>query len=191
MSLTFPISALLAAALPVIFGAFLEGFPSPIKLAGFACALAAVWMIAQDESEKTQLMRLSDLRPPLFSGLCFGLYFIIMHQAGDETILWPMIASRSGGTLILLIFVLARRESWQVTPSAWPLIGLNAVLDVGGNAFYILAGQAGRLDVAAVLGSLYPGGTVILAWLILKERINFLQKLGILVALAAIVLMTI
>jgi drug/metabolite transporter (DMT)-like permease len=128
---------------------------------------------------------------PLFSGFCFGLYFIIMHQASDETILWPMIASRSGGMLALLVFVFVRRESWQVTRSAWSLIAMNAVLDVGGNAFYILAGQAGRLDVAAVLGSLYPGATVILAGLILKERINLLQKLGILAALVAIVLMTV
>jgi uncharacterized membrane protein len=101
-----------------------------------------------------------------------------------------MIASRSGGTVILFVFMLVRRESWQVASYNWPLIVLNAVLDVGGNAFYILAGQAGRLDVAAVLGSLYPGGTVILAWLILKEKINTLQKVGILVALIAIVLMT-
>ncbi len=191
MSITMPVSAVLAAALPVIVGAFIEGLPPLAKFAGFACALAAVWMVAQDDSEKTQLMRLSDLRLPLFSGLCFGLYFIIMHQASNETILWPMIASRSGGTLILLVFVLARRVSWRVTPSAWPLIGLNAVLDIGGNAFYILAGQTGRLDVAAVLGSLYPGATVILAGLILKEKINLLQKLGILVALVAIALMTI
>ncbi len=191
MSITMPVSALLAAALPVVVGAFLEGLPSPIKFAGFACALAAVWMVAQEDSEKTQLMRLSDLRLPLFSGFCFGLYFIIMHQASDEAILWPMIASRSGGMLALLVFVLFRRESWQVTPSAWPLISLNAVLDVGGNAFYILAGQAGRLDVAAVLGSLYPGATVILAGLVLKEKINLLQKLGILAALVAIALMTI
>jgi drug/metabolite transporter (DMT)-like permease len=191
MSIAMPVSALLAAALPVIAGAFLEGLPPLLKFVGFACALAAVWMVAQDDSEKTQLMRLSDLRMPLFAGFCFGVYFIIMHQAGDKTILWPMIASRSGGTLILLAFVFARRESWGVATSAWPLLILNAVLDVGGNAFYILAGQAGRLDVAAVLGSLYPGATVILAGLILKERINTLQKLGILAALVAIVLMTI
>jgi drug/metabolite transporter (DMT)-like permease len=191
MSIAMPVSAFLAAALPVIVGAVIEGFPSLTKFAGFACGLVAIWMVAQDAGEKTQLMRLSDLRLPLFAGFCFGLYFIIMHQASDETILWPMIASRSGGTLILLVFVLARRESWRVTSSAWPLIALNAVLDIGGNAFYILAGQTGRLDVAAVLGSLYPGATVILAGLILKEKINLLQKLGILAALAAIVLMTI
>lgn len=190
MSISMPVSALLAAALPVIVGAFLEGFPTLIKIVGFVCALAAVWMVAQDDSEKTQLMRLSDLRLPLFAGFCFGLYFIIMNQAGDETILWPMISSRSGGTLILLAFMLARRESWTISTPAWPFIIMNAILDVGGNAFYILAGQFGRLDVTAVLSSLYPGVTVILAAIILKEKINLLQGIGILAALVAIVLMT-
>lgn len=192
MSITMPVSALLAAALPVVVGAFMEGFPPLIKFAGFACALAAIWMVAQDDSEKTQLMRLSDLRLPLFAGFCFGLYFIIMHQASDQAILWPMISSRSGGVLALLVFASAQQDGWRKTPpSAWPLISFSAVLDVGGNAFYILAGQTGRLDVAAVLGSLYPGITVILAGLILKEKSNPLQKLGILAALVAIVLMTV
>lgn len=191
MSIAMPVSALLAAAIPVIVGVFLEGFPPVTKFVGFACALAAVWMVAQDDSEKTQLMRLSDLRMPLFAGFCFGLYFVIMHQAGDETLIWPMISSRSGGTLILLAFMLVRRESWAIAAPAWPLLIMNAVLDVGGNTFYILAGQSGRLDVAAVLSSLYPGVTVLLAGIVLKERINLLQGLGILAALAAIVLMTI
>jgi len=191
MSIAMPVSALLAAAIPVIVGAFMEGFPALLKFAGFACALVAIWMVAQEAGQKTQLMRLSDLRLPLFSGLCFGTYFVIMHQASSDAILWPMIVSRTAGTLALVIFVLVRRDSWRVAPSAWPLIALNGLLDVGGNAFYILAGQTGRLDVAAVLGSLYPGATVILAWLILKEKINTLQKLGILVALVAIVLMTV
>lgn len=190
MSISMSVSAVLAAALPVIVGVFLEGFPPLTKLAGFACALAAVWMVAQDGSEKTPLMRLSDLRMPLFAGFCFGLYFVIMHQAGDKTVIWPMISSRSGGTLILLAFMLVRRESWAISAPAWPLLIMNAILDVGGNAFYILAGQSGRLDVAAVLSSLYPGVTVLLAGVVLKERINLLQGLGIMAALAAIVLMT-
>ena len=79
----------------------------------------------------------------------------------------------------------------KVARPAWPYIALNAVLDIGGNSFYILAGQTGRLDVAAVLSSLYPGTTVLLAWLILKEKINWVQWLGILAALVAIALMTI
>jgi len=191
MSIATPVSALLAAALPVLVGAVTDGLPPWTKLAGFAAGLAAVWLVAQDDSGKTQLKRLSDLRLPVLSGICFGVYFVITHAATDTAVLGPMLASRTGGMLILTVFLLARRESWRVTSSAWPFIGVNAILDIGGNLFFILAGQAGRMDVAAVLSSLYPGATVLLAWLLLKEKINRLQWLGILAALLTIGLMTV
>jgi drug/metabolite transporter (DMT)-like permease len=192
MSIATPVSALLAATLPVAVGMLLDGLPAWTKLAGFALALLAVWLVAQEHSEKTQLMRLSDLRLPLLAGSCFGIYFILMHLASTTALVWPMVASRSAGALALLIFMFTFRQAWHVsTPLAWPLIGINAILDVGGNLFYILAGQTGRMDVAAVLSSLYPGITVLLAGLVLKEKINTVQWLGILAALAAIMLMTI
>ena len=87
--------------------------------------------------------------------------------------------------------VRARRDSWRLARDIWPVLVLNAFLDVGGTAFYVLASQAGRLDVAAVLGSLFPGSTVILAALILKERVSRSQLGGIILALAAIVCLTI
>jgi drug/metabolite transporter (DMT)-like permease len=134
---------------------------------------------------------LADLRLPLLSGLCFGVYFILTHQATRETLLWPLMISRIFGTLTVAVFLFARRESWRVQGRpAWAFIVLNGSLDILGNAFYILAGQYGRLDVAAILSSLYPGSTVLLAWLILKEKISTPQKLGILAALTAIVFMT-
>jgi len=191
MSIAAPVSALFTALLPVAAGSVMEGLPSLAKLAGFVVALAAIWMIAQEEDEKSQLVRLSDLRLPLLAGLCFGFYFIVIHEATRQTFLWPMIVARLAGTLTVAVFVLARRDSWRVRKAVWPLIVLNGILHVVGNEFYILAGQSGRLDVAAVLSSLYPGATVILAWLILKERISRIQALGILAALVAIALMTV
>jgi drug/metabolite transporter (DMT)-like permease len=90
----------------------------------------------------------------------------------------------------MVIYTLATRQPFLPTKSVWPLLILNGVLDVSGNGFYILAGQAGRMDVAAVLASLYPASTVLLAGVFLHERLNRLQLTGILAALAAIVLMT-
>jgi drug/metabolite transporter (DMT)-like permease len=193
MSIAAPVSALFAALLPVIVGAFTQGVPNTNQLVGFAFALAAVWLISQGNSdEKFQLKHLSDLRLPILAGLGFGSYFIFVHYASKEStsIIWTMVASRLAGTLMLFIIVLARRDPLSVPRDIWLVVFLNGTLDLSGNLFFILASQAGRLDVSAVLSSLYPGSTVMLASLILKERISGRQWAGILTALIAIVLFT-
>ena len=194
MSIAAPVSALFAALLPVIVGSMTEGLPGLLQLIGFALALAAVWLISQGSGkEGFHVNRLSDLRLPILAGVGFGCYFIFMHNATQDSnaILWPMIVSRVAGTLLLLGFVLVRREPLGVPRDAWKVVLINATLDLAGNFFYILASKAGRLDISAVLSSLYPGATVILAWLLLKEHISRWQVVGIVLALGAIVLFAI
>lgn len=194
MSIAAPISALFAAVLPVIVGLLTQGLPTQNQFIGFGFALAAVWLISQGNStERFRLEHLSDLRLPLLAGLGFGGYFIFLHRAssGFDSVLMPMIISRAAGTLMMLLVVLLRRDSFIIPRATWNVVLINAVLDVGGNLFFILASQVGRLDVSAVLSSLFPGSTVILAWIFLKERIFARQWLGIAATLIAIVLFTI
>jgi drug/metabolite transporter (DMT)-like permease len=191
MSIAAPVSALFAAVLPVVVGIITEGIPKPLQFVGFALALTAVWLVSQgNQTERFHLNRLADLRLPILAGVGFGSYFIFLHYATQktDTVLWPMIASRLAGTLLLVVVVLIRREPFAIPRAAWTVVFFNAVLDLTGNFFYILASRIGRLDIAAVLSSLYPGSTVFLAWLLLKERISFKQWIGIAAALAAIVL---
>ncbi len=193
MSIAAPVSALLAAALPVLVGTLTEGLPETLTLIGFGFALFAVWMVSQSEGGvKDILSHLADLKLPLLAGLGFGGYFIVMHRATDEgALLWAMTGSRSSSVLLIFIYMLVTRTSFRVDDrSSFPVIGVNGVLDLTGNAFFILAAQAGRLDVASVLSSLYPGSTVMLAWIFLHERLSRTQWIGILSALIAIVLMT-
>ena len=193
MSIAAPVSALLAAVLPVIVGIFREGLPEWMTIIGFGFALFAVWMISQGEGGiKNIFSHLTDLKLPLLAGIGFGSYFVFMHEATNTgATIWPMVASRFGGLILITTYMFITRTSWKVTDSsAWPIITLNGILDISGNVFFILAGQAGRLDVAAVLSSLFPGSTVLLAWIFLKERLNRNQWIGILSALTAIVLMT-
>jgi drug/metabolite transporter (DMT)-like permease len=192
MSVAAPVSALMAAVLPVILSSLIEGLPGPTKYVGFFLALAAIWLISQsDDRPKDLRLHLADLRLPLLSGVCFGIYFILMHQGSRTATVWPMTAGRLAGSLVLFIFAAARRQLSLPNGRIAPLVLLNAAGDIAGNTFYILSGQSGRMDVAAVLGSLYPGTTVLLAWLLLHERLNRLQWLGIAAALGAIVLMAI
>jgi drug/metabolite transporter (DMT)-like permease len=193
MSIATPVSALLAAALPVAVGLFTEGVPEFLTLTGFGFALLAVWLISQGEGGvKDLLSHLSDLKLPLLAGIGFGFYFILMHEATrDGGAVWHMVFSRTGGMALIVTYLLVTRSSWKIDTSALPIISMNGILDLGGNFFFILAGQAGRLDVASVLSSLFPGATVLLAWVFLKERLNRNQWIGVICALLAIILMTI
>jgi drug/metabolite transporter (DMT)-like permease len=194
MSIAAPVSALLAAALPVVVGIFREGFPEWTTFIGFGFAFLAVWMISRGEGGiKDVITHLTDLKLPLLAGIGFGLYFVLMHEATNTgATIWPMVASRLGGLMMVTVYMFITRSAWKVEDSsAWPIITLNGILDLSGNLFFILAGQLGRLDVASVLSSLFPGSTVLLAWIFLKERLTRNQWIGILSALTAIVLMTI
>ena len=194
MSIAAPVSALFAAALPVFVSAFTQGLPTVIQFIGFGMALTAVWLISQGNSlHRFHLDHLSDLRLPLLAGLGFGSYFILMHYAteGISSTFWPMIASRTAGTLMLLVFILRQRQSFVIQRDAWSMVFANAILDVSGNFFYLLALRTGRLDIAAILSSLYPGATVILAWVFLKEKVSRVQWAGISIALIAIALFSV
>lgn len=187
MGVAAPVSAVIAAIVPVIAGAFIEGLPGWPRLMGFGLALAAVWLISRtDQSE----VHWRDLGLPALAGLCFGIFFVMIGSAGGSTVWWPLVAARVGSLTLLLCMTAILRQPRLIEKSHLTLIVLVGVLEVGGNACYILARQAGRLDVAAVLASLYPAVTVLLARLVLKERVGRTQSMGIVAALAAIILIT-
>jgi drug/metabolite transporter (DMT)-like permease len=187
MGVAAPVSAVVAAAVPILIGALLEGLPSAAQLAGFGLALMAVWLISHTADAN---LRMRELGLPLLAGLGFGVFFVIIGVVSDTAVLWPLVAARCASLGALSIVATATRQPRLAPSGSWRIIVLIAVFEVGGNAFYALAGQTGRLDVAAVISSLYPASTVVLAWMILKERIGQTQFVGIVAALAAIVLIT-
>ncbi|HET6595889.1 MAG TPA: DMT family transporter [Anaerolineales bacterium] len=189
MTIAAPVSALFAALIPVIFGFFALGVPSTSTLIGFVLAFTAVWFISQTDVTSWRFS-LTDLRLPLLSGLFFGLYFLTLHRATLNAFFWPLTAARFAGFIALGLYALLARQPGLPPRDLWGFSIVNGVLDIGGNAFYVLAAQTGRLDVAAVLSALYPASTVLLAWIILKERITWTQTFGVVLAFVAIVLFT-
>jgi drug/metabolite transporter (DMT)-like permease len=190
MSTAAPIAAVTSAGLPAIVGVLRDGVPSASILAGFIFALAAIWLISQSGAGTIKL-RLKDLLLPFLAGLGFGIYFIFVDIGGQTSIFAPLVAVRGAGGLTLMIVAAFNKEVHLPSRSMLPLVIFNVSVDVLGSLFFILAVQSGRMDIAAVLGSLYSGATVLLAWLILREKINGLQRIGVAIALLAIILITI
>lgn len=188
MSVAAPVSALVAAALPVLVGFVTDGLVGWLTLIGFALALVAVWLISGGAGLGFDLKRFV---MPVVAGLSFGGFFIFIHFASSVSTLWPLVAVRIVSIISLLSFSLITRQQWIPARESWLPILLSSILDTAGNAFYVLSAQTGRMDVAAVLGSLYPGSTVALAWMILKEKISIPQWVGISIALVAIVMISI
>ena len=187
MSVAASVSALLAAALPVFVGIFLDGNPGLWVLFGFILALAAVWLVSGGDGVTA---RVENLRQPAVAGIAFGTFFICLERASQTTLLWPLIAVRLVSVTSMLGYAILTRQVWIPKRGSLVPIILSSVFDTLGNAAYALSARTGRLDVAAVLSSLYPGATVFLAWVFLKERISRIQAIGILLALGAIILLT-
>jgi drug/metabolite transporter (DMT)-like permease len=186
MGVVAPVGAVVSAALPALFGLWIEGLPPALRLAGFGLALVAVWLVSRPGDGGP--VRRRELALPLLAGLGFGLFLIVVDRLSETAVLWPLAAARLASIAMLAATVLARRRRALPAAGALPLILLVGLFDTGGNAFYALAARAGRLDVAAVLSSLYPAITVLLARSILKEQVAARQWLGVAAALVAVVL---
>ena len=187
MGIIAPTSAVLTAGLPVLFSIFTQGAPGLLQISGFVAALLAIVLISRPERE-TGYPR--GIGRALISGCCFGCFFIIISRVSSHSTFWPLAVARLSSVCFLLILAIFRREKGTPQRSVIPLILLSGALDAIGNTFFVLAAHSGQLDVAAVLSSLYPAATVGLATLVLHERVNRLQGLGIFLALLAIPLIS-
>jgi drug/metabolite transporter (DMT)-like permease len=194
MGASAAISGLLAAAIPSILEIVLEGSPGPHRLAGFLIAGIAIWLIAagpaQKEKRSTILLATS-------AGIGFGLYFVALKYAGaHSTPFWTMASVRSGSISTCALTLLCLRAAGKPTGRVqipmrmivWILS--TALFDTSGNLLFVLATRAGRLDIASVLASLYPAGTILLAAATLGERPTRRQVTGMAIAAGAIVLIT-
>ncbi|RIZ64982.1 MAG: DMT family transporter [Methylococcales bacterium] len=193
MSVAAPVSALFAAVLPIMVGIFTQGMPASLHFVGFGFALLAVVLISLGDSEQAlHPESIANLSLPVLAGLGFGGSFIAMHYAinGSHSVISLMISSYTIGTLTTFFFVKIRRETFSIQRNSLGIVLAHVFFNVGGNFFYLQALKTGRFDISSALGSLYPGATVMLAWIILKERIYLRQCIGIVSALIAIMLFT-
>jgi drug/metabolite transporter (DMT)-like permease len=189
MSVVAPIAAI-SAGIPVIWGVAVSGdHITGLQGIGFAAAVAgsvAASLELQPESRRVA----AGVGWAALAMLAFGSYYIPMHAASTEDWLWPAFLFRCTSVTIVVSLALARRARSGGLRAHWVGLAAVGVLDTGGNALFAAASTRGLLSVVSVLASLYPVVTVLLARIVLGERVQRTQDLGILVALAGVVLIT-
>jgi drug/metabolite transporter (DMT)-like permease len=192
MSVVAPVTAVTAAAVPVFVG-LLGGEAIGVRAAvGIALALAAVVLVSAESGlSALRTARPAALAPALLAGSMFGLFFVLLDRTSSEAGLTPLVTARLASVALVVAIALAGGQSLRVTRAALPLVALSGIGDMSANALFLLATQAdGQLAITGVLASLYPVSTVILAQILLRERLVGAQVAGLFSAVAAVVLIT-
>lgn len=189
MGVVSPITAVLAAALPVIVGLARGDRLSVWQLAGIGIALAAVVLISLT-TEPDGRFEFSTLgvREAIVSGVALGGFYIFLALAGKGAGLYPLACARFASIIFLLLVAFTMRRVIVPAASTLAIVLVGGAVDMTANVLYVLAAYAGYLSIAAVLTSLYPASTVFLARIVLRERLANVQKVGVALALAGVAL---
>jgi drug/metabolite transporter (DMT)-like permease len=203
ISVVAPVAALVSTVLPV--GIAIAGGErlTARMLAGGLICLVAIVLVSMPATRRTRqgqqdgpnagaAARLRGLAYGAVAGAGFGLFFLCLKNAGQSGVLWPVAISRTAGTLVAVgIAVATKTRPWRRDGGGTGVIALvSGAVDAAANVCYVLATRAGLFGLAVVITSLYPGMTVLLARWVLGERMRWLQRAGLLLAAAGVVLLT-
>jgi drug/metabolite transporter (DMT)-like permease len=192
MSVIAPVTALTAAAVPVLAGLLGGNRIGPVAGAGILLALIAVVLVsAEGGLAQLRTARPASLTAPLVAGAAFGLFFVLLDRTSAEAGLTPLVAARLASVVLVVAVALARKRSIRVSRPALPFVLASGIGDMAANALFLLATQQdSQLAIIGVLASLYPVSTVVLAQSLLRERLVRAQVAGLGAAVAAVVLIT-
>lgn len=187
MSIVAPIAGI-SAGIPVIFGIITGDRPSPWQWLGIAAALGGVFLASIEPGRGGRVA--AGVGLALLAAIGFGGYFPPMHEAGIADFWWASLIFRLTSTSIILAAVAIRRPSLAVAPIQVPVLALIGIGDMLGNLLFAAASTSGLVSITSVLASLYPIVTVMLARLVLKERVARSQEAGIALTLAGVALIS-
>lgn len=185
MGIVAPVTGVLAAVIPVVGGIVLEGVPAVMVLVGIGLAILSVVLVSRVADEGGGRAGLPEA---LVAGVAIGSFGIVISGLSEGQVFSSLTVIRLVQAFLVILVVLATRSAWRLSTAVIPAVVVVGVLDMAGNSFYLLAVQTGALAVAAVLSALYPVTTVILAAIVLKERVTRDHTVGIVLAAVAIVL---
>ena len=192
MSAVAPVTAVTAAAVPVLVGLLGGDRIGPWSTAGIVLALLAVVLVsAEGGLSALRGAHPAGLVPALVAGVAFGFFFVLLDRTSADAGLTPLVAARIASVVLVVSVALGRGRSLRASRAALPLVVVSGIGDMTANALFLLATQeGGQLAITGVLASLYPVSTVVLAQIVLRERLVPAQLAGLAAAATAVVLIT-
>jgi uncharacterized membrane protein len=195
MAVVAPTTAVCAVAIPVVVSVLLGERVVPLAFAGIILGVVSIVLVSQQRMAGMDGRGAgrSERLPPgmavaLVSGVGIGLFFLSLAQTRSSAGMWPILVARSLSSGFFGMVAVARRESLRMPPRVLLLVLVCGLIDMLANALFLVAARQGPLSVVVTLSSLYPASTVLLARVVLGERLNPVQITGVVGALAAIVL---
>lgn len=204
MSTAAATTALVGALVPLVAGLALGERPSTITFVGIVVSIPAAVMVSAGGAGGRGSLRLTPRERYLFrehaarttrlavvAGFGFGLFFVALSRTSSDSGLFPLVGARAASILVLALVLTVGRSWDRADRSSWGYIVLAGVLDCAANAFYLTALDEGQLTWVAAITSLYPATTVLLASVVLRERLTRMQLVGLALAGAALALVAV
>ena len=188
MSVVAPVTAVCAVIIPVAVGFALGERPTGIALAGVVLALVAIVLISQSGESAEGRTAGTGVPIAIASGIAIGIFLVCLQRTGRSAGLWPLVPARIVSVSFIAIAGLVARQKLVPRRDSWPMVVGGGALDMVANVFYLVAVRQGSLSIIATLTSLYPAGTILLARIVLRERLRIVQQAGVACAVLAIVL---
>ena len=196
MAVVAPTTAVCAVAIPVMVSVLLGERPAPLAVAGIALGIGSIVLVSRQRSaaqsqrhDPTATRRLPvGVGTALASGVAIGFFFLTLAQTGSSAGMWPILVARLVSVTLFGSLAIAGKHSIRMPAAVAGLVIVAGAIDMLANALYLLAVWQGPLSIVVTLSSLYPASTVLLARVVLGERLNLWQITGVGCALAAIVL---
>jgi drug/metabolite transporter (DMT)-like permease len=195
MAVVAPITAVCAVTIPVVVSVLLGERPVPLAVAGIILGIASIVLVSQQSSpvetaqhSASPRTRRSGVGTALASGVLIGFFFLTLAQTRSAAGMWPILMSRLTSTTLFSVVAVGGRIPIRMPRRIVALTIVCGAIDMLANALYLLAAREGPLSIVVTLSSLYPASTVLLARIVLGERLNLWQAVGVGCALAAVVL---
>jgi drug/metabolite transporter (DMT)-like permease len=192
MNIISPVTAVLAAIVPIVVGVGIGDRPHLTAWFGIVLGMAAVVFVSRTTDDHPHgRVGVRVLALAFIAGLGFGFYFVFLARAGHHAGLWPLVVSRVASGIAIVPIAVRSKAIHRIRGRMLGITVLAGVLDAAANMFFLLATHSGLLSLAAVLTSLYPAVTVLLAVGLLHEHTSTTQRAGLAMAAASIVLITV